>query len=156
MKKVIFISSMGGHLNELLQLAPLFNDCNYTIITETNPTIESLKNKYPGHVKTLLYATKAHMAKYLFVFPLNIIISFVYFLMIWPDAVVTTGTHTAVPLCYIAQFFHKKVIYIETFANALTPTQAGKMVYRVADKFYVQWESMLSVYPDATYKGSVY
>ena len=156
MKKVIFISSMGGHLNELLQLSPLFDSCDFTIITEKNKTLQSLKQQYPHRVKTLLYATKAHMAKYIFVFPLNILISLIYFVMIRPDCVVTTGTHTAVPMCYIAHLFGRKVIYIETFANAQTPTQAGEMVYKIADKFYVQWESMLSVYPNASYKGSVY
>ena len=34
MKKVLFISSTGGHLNELMQLKPLFNKYDYHIITE--------------------------------------------------------------------------------------------------------------------------
>lgn len=155
-KKVIFISSMGGHLNELLQLKPLFERCDYTIITETNPTLESLKKTYGKRVKTLLYATKAHMNKYIFIFPLNILISLWYFILIRPDAIVTTGTHTAVPLCFIAHFFKRKVIYIETFANSTSATAAGKIVYRIADVFYVQWPSMLEVYPNARYKGSVF
>ena len=29
MKKVLFISSTGGHLNELMQLSPLFDKYNY-------------------------------------------------------------------------------------------------------------------------------
>ena len=156
LKKVIFISSMGGHLNELLQLKPLFDRCDYTIITETNPTLDSLKTTYGNRVKTLLYATKAHMGKYSFIFPMNILISFWYFITIRPDAVVTTGTHTAVPLCFIAHLFKRKVIYIETFANATTATAAGKIVYKIADVFYVQWPTMLEVYPNARYAGSVF
>ena len=31
-KKVLFISSTGGHLNELLQLKPLFDKYDYYII----------------------------------------------------------------------------------------------------------------------------
>ena len=34
MKKVIFISSTGGHLHELLNLESLFNLYDYYIITE--------------------------------------------------------------------------------------------------------------------------
>ena len=34
MKKVLFISSTGGHLNELMQLKPLFSKYDYHIITE--------------------------------------------------------------------------------------------------------------------------
>ena len=33
-KKVLFISSTGGHFNELLQLSPLFEKYDYHIITE--------------------------------------------------------------------------------------------------------------------------
>ena len=33
-KKVLFISSTGGHFNELQQLRPLFEKYNYHIITE--------------------------------------------------------------------------------------------------------------------------
>ena len=30
----MFIASTGGHLNELLQLAPCFKNYNYSIVTE--------------------------------------------------------------------------------------------------------------------------
>ena len=73
-----------------------------------------------------------------------------------PDVVVTTGTHTAVPMCYIAKLFHKKVIFIETFANSRTKTKAGSMVYPIADVFIVQWESMLELYPKAVFGGWIY
>ena len=38
MKKVIFISSTGGHLSELMQLKGIFNKYDYHIITEKNDT----------------------------------------------------------------------------------------------------------------------
>ena len=44
-KKVLFISSTGGHLNELLQLAPLFDKYDYNIITEKDKANEGLKRK---------------------------------------------------------------------------------------------------------------
>ena len=34
MKKVMFISSTGGHLDELMQLRPLFDKYDYHIVTE--------------------------------------------------------------------------------------------------------------------------
>ena len=42
-KKVLFISSTGGHLNELLQLKPLFEKYEYHIITEKDKANVSLK-----------------------------------------------------------------------------------------------------------------
>ena len=38
MKKVIFISSTGGHLSELMQLKDIFKRYDYHIITEKNDT----------------------------------------------------------------------------------------------------------------------
>ena len=59
-------------------------------------------------------------------------------------------------MCYIAHFLKKKVVFIETFANSKTPTQAGRLVYPIADLFVVQWESMLEHYPNAVYGGWIF
>ena len=37
-KKVLFISSTGGHFNELMQLKPMFEKYDYHIITEKDKT----------------------------------------------------------------------------------------------------------------------
>lgn len=149
MKKVIFISSKGGHLSELLQLKSIYPKCDYHIITEKDTTNEFLADEYPSKVSYLKYGTKSHLLLYCFVFPYNIILSFILFLKLKPDVIVTTGTHTCVPMCFIAHFFKKKVIYIETFANIHTKTVTGGLIYPIADCFVVQWESMLELYPDA-------
>ena len=154
-KKLLMISSGGGHLTELLQLQDVYKQYNYQIITEKTATTSFLK-KEDAHTRYLLYGTQDHLLPYLIIFPLNILISLFYFLAFRPDVVVTTGTHTAVPMCYIAHFFKKKVIFIETFANSKTPTKAGKMVYKIADLFIVQWEEMLKFYPRAQYWGWIF
>ena len=157
MKKVLFISSTGGHLSELLKLAPLFEEYEYHLITEKTKSNLSLSDKYgKDKVSFLVYGTKDHIVSYVFKFSYNIIKSFYYYLKFKPDYIVTTGTHTAVPICKIAHLFKKKVIYIETFANAKTPTKAGQMIYPIADLFIVQWESMLEFYPKAVYGGWIF
>ncbi len=155
MKKVLFISSGGGHLEELLALKKLFDDVEYTIVTEKTPSTLFLKEKYKN-VKYLVYGTQDHLLAYLFIFPFNILLSFLMFIKIKPDFVISTGTHTAVPMCKIAHMFKKKVIWIETLANITTGTKAGKMIYPIADKFIVQWPELLEVYPNAEYWGSIF
>ncbi len=155
MKKVLFISSGGGHLEELLALKPLFNEVDYTLVTEKTPSTLFLKEKYKN-VKYLVYGTQDHLLAYLFIFPFNILLSFFMFIKIRPDYVISTGTHTAVPMCKIAHMFKKKVIWIETMANITTGTKAGKMIYPIADKFIVQWIELLKVYPNAEYWGSIF
>ena len=156
MKKVMFISSTGGHLSELLQLEPLFKEYDSYLVTEKTKSTVGLVQKYPQKVHFLVYGTKSHLIPYLFKFALNIIKSLVLLLKIRPHVVVTTGTHTAVPMCYIAKLFHRKVIFIETFANSKSRTKAGNMIYPIADVFIVQWESMLELYPKAIYGGWIY
>ncbi|MBR0461744.1 MAG: polysaccharide biosynthesis protein [Erysipelotrichaceae bacterium] len=155
MKKVIFISSGGGHLEELLALKDLFDDVDYLLISEKTDTTAYLKEKYEN-VEYLAYGTKAHLFSYLFIFTFNIIKSFFIFLRFRPDYVVSTGTHTAVPMIRIAHMFGKKTVWIETMANISTGTKAGQMVYKYTDKFIVQWPEMLEVYPDAEYWGTVF
>ncbi|MCQ6278664.1 PssD/Cps14F family polysaccharide biosynthesis glycosyltransferase [Bacillus sp. EB600] len=153
-KKVLFISSLGGHLTQLLQLKPLFEEYEYHIITEKSIITEDLSKQY--HMSFLMYGARNYLFKYIFKFSFNIIKSFYYFFRVKPDVIVTTGAHTAVPMCYIAKLFKKKVIFIESFAKTSTPTMSGKLVYPIADLFIVQWQEMKKHYPNAVYGGSIY
>ena len=74
-----------------------------------------------------------------------------------PDVVISTGALAAIPFCLIAKvLFRRKLIYIESFARITSGNLTGKLLYRFADRFYVQWESMLKVYPKAICLGGIY
>ncbi len=152
---VMLISSVGGHLTQLTQLFPLMDSYRTCLITEKIPLTSDLRKKYQN-VEYLVYGTRNHLLSYLFKFSFNIMKSFYLFWKYRPEVVITTGTHTAVPMCYIAHFFRKKVVFIESFAKKDSANLSGKMVYPIADVFMVQWESMLKVYPKAIYKGGIY
>ena len=158
-KKVLFISSTGGHLTELLQLSPLFKKYDYTLMTEKTKSNMGLKDKHPGRVHFLISGTYTTLgAKIVYPFKLigNCFISLFWFLRIRPDVVISTGSHNAGPMCLIAHIFRKKVIFIETFANSEKPTRAGKLIYKFADAFIVQWDSMLEFYPNAINGGWIF
>ena len=159
MKKVLFISSTGGHLDELLQLKPMFKNYDYHIITEKTKSNLSLKDKFPNRVSFLVYGsytTKLNKLIYPFKLLYNTIKSFIIYLKIRPKYIVSTGAHTAGPMCLIGHLLGSKIIFIETFANSNTKSKTGSLVYKFADLFIVQWESMLSLYPKATYGGWIY
>ena len=117
MKKVLFISSTGGHFNELIKLEPLFKNYDYSIITEKDKTTKSFKRKYKDKIFFVPYSTRSKILTYIFIYQYIILKSIVLFLKIKPDVIISTGTHTAVPMCYLGKMFRKKVIYIETYAN---------------------------------------
>ena len=156
MKRVMFISSMGGHLTELMQLKNIFKNYDYIIITEKHKSTVGLKSRYKSKIDYLKAGNKDHMLKYIFIIPYNIIKSLKLFLKFKPDVIVTTGAHTSVMMCYIAKIFRKKVIYIESFANVETKTLSGRLVYPISDIFIVQWHSMLKLYPKAIYGGWIF
>jgi len=95
MKKVLFISSTGGHLTELLQLKPLFEKYDYHIITEKDKTNEYLEEKYNGKVSYLPYGTRSHLFKYIFIYFYLILKTIYLYFKIHPKVIVTTGTHTS-------------------------------------------------------------
>ena len=156
MKKVLFISSTGGHLDELLQLKPLFEKYDYYIITEKDKSTRILSKTYKNKISYLLYGTRKKKLLYPFILLVNCFKSLFFFLKIRPKYIVTTGTHTAVPMCYIGKILGCKIIFIETFANRKTKTLSGKLVYPISNLFIVQWEEMLEQYPKAVFGGSIY
>lgn len=154
--KVIFISSTGGHFSELMILKPIFENYDFHLITEKTASTISLKEEYKNRMHYLIYGTRVKKITYFFKTTFNTIKSLVLFIKIRPKAIVTTGTHTAMPMCIIGKLLGAKIVFIETYANVFTPTGSGKFIYKFADKFIVQWEDMLKVYPKATYLGGIF
>ncbi len=148
-KKVFFIASTGGHLRQLLALAPMFSKYDSYIFTEKTKSTLVLKNTYGKYMNYFIFGSKVHLFSYLFKFSFNILLSLYYFFRYTPDFIVTTGTHTAVPMCYIAHFFRKKVIYIETRSSFNKITKAGQLVYEKADLFVIQRKSLQPFVPKA-------
>ena len=156
MKKVLFISSTGGHLNELMQLKPLFKKYDYHIITEKDKVTEKLKEEYREKITYLPYGTRAKIFSYIFKYSYLCLKSIYLYFKLRPKYIVTTGTHTVIPICYLGKLFGTKIIFIETFASINRKTLSGKMIYPISDLFIVQWEEMLKHYPKAVLGGSIY
>ena len=154
--KLLFISSTGGHLSEMMQLKKMFDKYDYHIVTEKTKSNMKLKDKYKGRVNYLVYGTKDHMLSYPFKLLYNMIKSIFLYFRIHPDYIITTGVHTAGPMCYIGKLFGSKIIYIETFANIRTKTVTGKLVSPIADLFIVQWEETQKLYKDSIDGGWIY
>ena len=155
--RVAFVASAGGHLTQLLRLAPLFGECRSVVVTERTPVATDLPGLPEGcPVEYLRYGSRRDLLRYPFVLLYNVARSLALFARYRPDVVVTTGAHTAVPLCYIARLFGRRVVFIESFAKRHSPTLSGRLVYPIATTFVVQWPEMLAHYPRAEYWGSIY
>lgn len=151
MDKVMFVSSSGGHLTELLKLQVLFKKYKYLLVTEKTSLTERLSEEYK--ISYMKYGSREYIFQYIFVFLYNIIKSIILLITFNPKVVVTTGAHTGGITCFIAKLLFKKVIYIESLAKVKTLSMTGKVMYPFVDKFYVQWEELAEKYPKAEYLG---
>ncbi len=151
-KKLCFAASSGGHYEQLLMLKPLMDKYRSIIITEKT----LYKAKADG--KKMYYMRQVNRKEKLFIFAMliNAFKSLWIFIKERPDVVITTGVLAMIPICLLAKAFRKKLIYIESFAKITSPTETGKFLYKYADRFYVQWESMKEFYPEAVYLGGIY
>ena len=64
-RRVMFIASTGGHLQELLQLEKMFSNYQYSLITERTKSNLYLKDRN-NNVQFLIYGTKHHILTYPF------------------------------------------------------------------------------------------
>ena len=151
MKKICFVASTGGHFEQLMMLKPIMDRNKSFIVTE--------KTDYSVAKSEKLYYLKQvnrHEISFVFKMIINFLTSFKIFIKEKPDLVISTGALSTIPLCLLAKLFRKKLIFIESFAKISSPTLTGKLMYKFADQFYVQWEEMLKIYPNAIYKGGIY
>ena len=128
----------------------LFIICTIASISMLGTYVNDKKISY------LIYGTKHHMLTYPFKLLMNCFISLFLYFKYHPDYIITTGVHTAGPMCCIGKIFGSRIIYIETFANMVTKTSTGKLLYPISDKFIVQWESMKKLYPNAEFGGWIF
>ena len=152
MKKICFIASTGGHFEQLMMLKPLMDKYESFIVTEKTgySVIKDSRKLY------YLSQVNRHEKTFIFKMITNFIRTFKIFLKEKPDVVISTGALATIPMCVICKLFRKKVIFIESFAKITSPTLTGKLVYKFADQFYVQWEQMKEHYPNAIFKGGIY
>lgn len=147
--RLCFVSSSGGHWEQLQKLEPLAKKYKGFFVTE--------KTQFDAPLSK--YFMKQTDLKDKFMIP-KMTWNMLYTILIWikerPDFVITTGTMVAYPFYLLAVLFHKKFVFIETFGRANMPTVAGKMMEKHTDLFIVQWKTQKKFYKKAIYGGCLY
>lgn len=146
--KILMVSASGGHLEQLLMLKPLLDKYEGIIVTEKTD-IGSNADYF------MIQAGRKHRPVILRMF-INFIIALIIFFKERPTHIISTGGIVSVPFALLAKIMKRKVIFIETFAKIYDTTRTGRFMYKHADLFIVQWESLLEHYPNAIYGGSIY
>lgn len=150
--KICFVSSSGGHWEELMCLKEIADKNNSFYVTESGGQAEerNLERMYLFH--QINRREKLFLLHFVWVF-LRATKILIYEK---PDVVISTGALLAFPFCFVAKLMKRKVVFIESFARVDNKSLTGKLVEPFADLFIVQWEQMLKCYPNAVYAGSVF
>lgn len=151
-KKVCFISSSGGHLEQIKQLKMVANKYDHYYVLPNNPSTAKLKEK--KYLVGDFY--RKNRIQFIFRFTITAFQQLFIFMKEKPDVVITTGAGVVIPTCLYAHMFGKKLIYIESFARMKTLNKTATLLKKYTDLFIVQWEDLLKIVPDAVYGGWLY
>lgn len=149
--KICFAASSGGHFEQLMMLRPLMEKYESFVVTEkTGYAVKTpVKCYYLHQVNRKQWGCFLYLLK-------NAWYSLRLLYRERPDVVVCTGVLAMIPLCVEAKLSGRKLVYIESFAKVTSATLSGKLLYHYADRFYVQWDQMKEIYPEAICLGGIY
>lgn len=145
-KKIMCISSHGGHLHEL-KAAVKNIDADFCWCTHKTDATKASLEKFRHHFIIDPCTSK-------FKFGINSIQALGYLMIERPDVVISTGAGIAIPTMIFAKwFFGSKLIFVESAANVIEPSRTGRFIYKYCNLFLIQWEGMQKFYPKAKFVG---
>lgn len=150
--KICFAASSGGHFEQLMMLKPLMEKYDSFVMTEKVEYAINTGDEKVYFLKQINRCERGFLPKMF----CNLFISMKIYRREKPDVVICTGALAMIPISTIAKMRGKKLIFIESFAKVTSPTETGKFLYKMADRFYVQWKTMLDCYPKAIFLGGIY
>lgn len=148
--KICIVAASGGHLTHMYMLKPVWEKYDHFWVSYDREDTKSIiggDNMYKCH-----YPSNSN--------PISVIhntwIAIRTLFKERPNVIISSGASVAVPFFYIGKLFGEKLIYVEVFDRIDKPTLTGKLVYPITDKFIVQWDEQLKVYPKAINLGSIF
>jgi UDP-N-acetylglucosamine transferase subunit ALG13 len=147
--KICLACSSGGHLAQIMELKEVYARYNHFFVSYKSADTIELAEKEKVH-----YLTNPRRHPILTI--LNFLQSFKLFIKEIPDIIMTTGAGVALPMCYIAKLYRKKIIFIESFSRVEKPSLFGRLIYPIANLTIVQWEPLLKYYKEAKYGGPIF
>ena len=147
--KIAIACSHGGHLTETLQILKAFEGHEIFFCTYWSARDEYLQSIAPAYFTDNIGYSVRKMIK--------------SFFWAWkilqkekPDIVFSLGAEIAVPFFYLGKLMRIQTIFIESWCRVETRSLTGRLVYPVADAYWVQWpEQLNSCGPKAKYMGAV-
>lgn len=73
-----------------------------------------------------------------------------------PTVILSTGAGPVVPFALLAKLMPgRRVLFLETITRVDRPSLTGRIMYRLADRFYYQWPDLARFFPRGQYVGTL-
>lgn len=154
--KLLIVLGSGGHTKEMIRLVDLLGQrYEYCYLVSTDDELSMQKIKVPGVVYRVIRPRWKETSLPVVIVRtlLSAVQALVALVRTRPRAIISTGPGPAVPASLLAKLLGIKVIYIETGSRVFALSSSGKILYRFADRFFVQWPELLPLCPKAIYAG---
>lgn len=148
--RVLFASSSGGHLSQLLQLRPWWERYERRWVTFDLPDARS---KLEGET---LIAAHHPTTRNLMNMTRNLWLARRVIGQFRPHIVVSNGAGVAFPFFLAARAARIPTLYIEVYDRINSRTLTGRLCRPIASQFCVQWPEQQTLYPDSVLVGPVY
>jgi UDP-N-acetylglucosamine:LPS N-acetylglucosamine transferase len=146
-KRVLAVSSGGGHWVELLRIAPALAGADVAYVT--------VQPDYAPDVKGARFYTVNDATRWNKV---AVLVMAVRLLLIMlrerPDVVVTTGAAPGYCALRVGRWLGAKTIWLDSIANAEELSMSGRIAGRHADLWLTQWQHLASM-DGPEYAGAV-
>lgn len=154
--KILVILGSGGHTAQMLKLVDLLGErFEYAYLISMEDRLSLKKIKVRGEV-CFAHRARAYednIIVTLFKIARLFVEAFLIIVRSKPKAIVSAGPGIAVPVSILGKLIRKKVIYIESWSRVYRGSMSGRILYRFADLFFIQWPDLKVVYPRAVYAG---
>lgn len=138
------MSSCGGHLTEVRALLPAFAGHEHFYVL--NDRVE-----LPADMVGCTYFIRHSERDWLFV--VNLFEALEILRTERPDVLLSTGAGPIVPFALMGKLLGIPNVFVETLTRVHEPSLTGRIMYRLADRFFYQWPGLARFFPNGTYGG---
>jgi UDP-N-acetylglucosamine:LPS N-acetylglucosamine transferase len=141
--KLLIVSSVGGHLTEIMHLAPLFHGHEAVLVVNEEVQL-------PDYPFSRVYRIEHAERDWRQVKNLGEALAILEHER--PDVVLSAGASPAVMFAVAAKLIsNARIVFLESAAAINVPTLTGRLMYPLADEFYIQWPTLNARFPRAVY-----
>lgn len=144
--KICIVSSCGGHLLEVRALKPAYERFDHFYVLNDRAML-------PADMDGKTYFIRHSERDLLF---------FVNLREAWkilrkerPSVILSTGAGPVVPFALVGKLLGVRTVYVEISTQVLEPSLTGRIMYRLADRFFYQWKPLEAYFPKGVYGGPV-